>query len=291
MRRKEMSKRRGGSRRGRSRKGGSTGTILIILSLIVALILVVSIFGYFWFQDSKRVELDSNFCPTDGPTRTVSILIDPTVHIGNATRLQLNNEIDREISTVEKHVKVQFLFVAGDGVSKAKFSYCNPGDFEKADWTVKSGLTLNPTRYKLRSDKFKKEISTILDKMVEEGTGLDVSPLLQALQITSLSVEKSKSETEKNKIIFITDLLENSEEFSVYNRGLANDALSFPRFLRSDAFKRYGFKNGDEFDLEILLVSQKNQGFKTVDIVEFWGQLLTKLNFSNFKIASFFNKM
>ena len=283
-----MSKRRGGSRRGRGRKGGSTGTILIILSLIVTLILVVSIFGYFLFQDSKRVELDSNFCPTDGPSRTISILIDPTVHIGNATRLQLNNEIDREISSVEKHVKVQFLFVAADGVSKAKFSYCNPGDFEKADWTVKSGLTLNPTRYKLRSDKFKKEISTILDKMVEEGTGLEFSPLLQALQITSLSVEKSKSETEKNKIIFITDLLENSEEFSVYNRALANDALSFPRFLRSDAFKRYGFKNGDEFDLEILLVSQKNQGFKTVDIVEFWGQLLTKLNFSNFKIKNLF---
>ena len=50
-----MSKRRGGSRRGRGRKGGSTGTILIILSLIVTLILVVSIFGYFLFQDSKEL--------------------------------------------------------------------------------------------------------------------------------------------------------------------------------------------------------------------------------------------
>jgi hypothetical protein len=265
------------SRRKRRSKGNG-GAIAIVVGLVLLILAIVASYIFIFLQ--PKVELNAkDFCPVDGPSKTVSILLDPTINISNATKLNLRSNLIKEIDGLDRYAKIQLFFISENGVPKQpEESYCNPGNLEQQSWTDKTGVTANPKLIKARTKKFKESLVSTLNRMITQGTGLKFSPLLEALQITALSMESPQAINgeggdEKNKIILVSDLRENTEYFSVYKKQISNP-FSIKRFRKSPALDKFRF-DGEDIEIDILFINQ-NDGFKYEEITNFWEQVLTE---------------
>ena len=115
--------------------------------------------------------------------------------------------------------------------------------------------------------------------MLDQDFQAPQSPLLSALQEISLIVPDTQSVGDsrgnyKNKIIFITDMLEHTDYFSVYRSGLdRND------FLESRAPNKYS-ANLEDFDVYMWFIKRKK--FNTGEVRKFWFAILSKVMNVNF---------
>lgn len=74
----------------------------------------------------------------------------------------------------------------------------------------------------------------------------------------------------KNRIIFVTDLFEHTEVFSIYQSG-----LNFDQFKNSRATEKFG-KKYLKTDLDFWIVRRNINGHKTIDLLNFWRKIITK---------------
>lgn len=78
----------------------------------------------------------------------------------------------------------------------------------------------------------------------------------------------------KNRIIYVTDLFEHTEVFSIYQ----ND-LNFDQFKSSRATEKFG-KKYLKTDLDFWIVRRNINGHKTIDLIKFWAKII-KLEFKS----------
>ena len=102
------------------------------------------------------------------------------------------------------------------------------------------------------------------------------SPLLQALQMISLKFNPPKDypdmqiRAKRNKVIFVTDFLENTEFFSVYETG-----PDLAAFEKSRSIEKFG-NDFRAIDIEIWLVKRNKEFATTQDIKLFWSTVFKR---------------
>ena len=206
--------------------------------------------------------LNKDFCPSQGPTHTVAILLDTTETIAEATQISARKKIEQEIMALPRYAKLEIFNVDGQGLSNSIGSVCNPGRKEDLSVYGQKGIVANPKLVEKRYGEFVEEAVNALNIIMNSNFEAEQSPLLQALQMMSLTFKPPKDypdmniKAKRNKVIFITDFLENTEVFSVYRTGPDLDA-----FEKSRSIEKFG-NDFRDIDIEIWLV-KRNKEFAT----------------------------
>ena len=130
------------SRRRRRSRRGSSGQAGTIFGIIVALIILAGLIAggsYIYLNQEKTLTLNKDFCPSQGPTHTVAILLDTTERIAEATQISARKKIEQEIMALPRYAKLEIFNVDGQGLSNSIGSVCNPGRKEDLSiWTKRN---------------------------------------------------------------------------------------------------------------------------------------------------------
>ena len=89
------------SRRRRRSRRGSSGQAGTIFGIIVALILLVGLIAggiYIYLNQEKTLTLNKDFCPSQGPTHTVAILLDTTETIAEDVQPVVDTDMTESMS-------------------------------------------------------------------------------------------------------------------------------------------------------------------------------------------------
>ena len=145
-------------RRRRNRRGSSsqTGTIVGIIFAFFLLVALIAGGVYVYLNQEKTLTLTKDFCPSDGPTHTVSILLDTTERIAEATQISIRKKIEQEIRDLPRYAKLEIFNVDGEGLSSSVGSVCNPGKKEDLSEYGQQGLVANPKLVERRYSEFVK---------------------------------------------------------------------------------------------------------------------------------------
>lgn len=191
--------------------------------------------------------LTSEGCPEGGPSAIYAIVLDSTDAIGDVTRSQLRSELLTKARAMPQYAALE-LYVAGDNPTKLLkpvFKRCNPGDPSHVSW-----FDDNP---KWAKDEFEQKyilpFSQTLDRqLVFETT--DRSPIFEGLQAVSIAAFPAGTEKLPRTLILVSDLLQNSPQFSVYK--------SFRVEQATEAARYYHAALGG-VDVEIFRISRRNE--------------------------------
>jgi len=258
--------------RQRQKKSGS-GTIVAIALACIVLLALISAGGYLFLNTEKQIAIDKNtLCPTIGAVSTTAILLDTTDELAGATKAAVNEKIERTLSELPRFSRLAIYRTDENGLDEDVFAeVCNPGRLDQRGALEQGGLTANPEKIRRRHEEFTAQISAGLNEIFTSEFDAQQSPLLGALQKLSLKLPKPVgnkiSGAQKNKIIFVTDFLEHTEDFSIYRSGLDLEA-----FRTSRATEKYGRKYTDT-DLEFWFVRRNIDGFSTKELQIFWWNL------------------
>lgn len=261
------------ARKKKSRRRQKKNNLGILVAIAFATILLLALLGaggYLALNTEKQVALDKNtLCPTTGAAGTVAILLDTTDALADATKAAIKAKIQRTLDELPRFARLAIYRADEDGLDEAVFAeVCNPGRLDQFGALEQEGLTANPEKIRRRYDKFTNRIAKGLDEIFTSQFDSKQSPLLGALQKLSLKLPKPVSNeiavAQKNRIVFVTDFLEHTDEFSIYRTGLDLDA-----FKNSRATEKFGRKY-DDIDLEFWFVRRNMKGFSTGDLRTFW---------------------
>ena len=176
------------SRRRRRSRRGSSGQAGTIFGIIVALIILAGLIAggsYIYLNQEKTLTLNKDFCPSQGPTHTVAILLDTTERIAEATQISVEKN-RTEIMALPRYAKLEIFNVDGQGLSNSIGSVCNPGRKEDLSKYGQQGIVANPALVEKRYGEFVEEVVTALNIIMNSNFEAEQSPLLQALQMMSL---------------------------------------------------------------------------------------------------------
>ncbi len=149
------------------------------------------------------------------------------------------------------------------------FSMCSPG-------AMSNGWTDNP---KMIAGRFDKLFAIPLQDAVVEllaETSQPSSPLIEALIGISDRADFSE-QVAKRRIIMISDLIQNSENLSHYNSGLAFETVEQTRFA-SEKPKLEGI------DILVRIVPRRSYDLPKAKLIEFWRTMFEVTNAESFTI-------
>jgi hypothetical protein len=266
-------------RQKRSRKSKSSAASLwgVFGALVLLTVLIGS--GVFLFVKSETQYALNNedLCPVDGARGTVAILLDTTDNLSDVTKSEILLKTDETLELLPRYYRLSVYTMNENGLNKAPISsVCNPGKLEQMGQLERDGYTANPKLIKERYAKFSSTVKDATVRLFQQDFKAKQSPLLSSMQSLSfelpkpIAIDKQNFPAGQNKIIFVTDLLEHTETFSVYRSG-----LNFEEFRKSRATEKYGKKFGD-IDLDFWTVRRNQPNYRTRDIQEFWAKILTK---------------
>ncbi len=259
--------------RRRRRRSTSLGSLMIIFFLLVFLGGVVAVVSFLYRNQEKALELTEKFCPVEGPIYTLAILLDATDGVTEITKLSIKNKIENEIKNLQRYGKMELYVVSGEGLSLPLDEICNPGNKNDLSNLGQKGIVANPVLIQKKYNQFVSSSLTAVDKILNRSFEANESPLLKSIQKVSLLLKKPTdysashgASATRNKVIFITDFLENTDVFSMY--GLKKSLLE--NFESSRAFENYG-ANFSEIDIEIWLVQRNHPNApSTTEVKKFW---------------------
>lgn len=264
------------SRRRRLRSREGSGDLGVYLGIIVAVFILIGLVSggiYVWKNQEKTLILTENFCPIDGPTHTVIVLIDTTDSLAEITKMSIRQKIEKEIISLPRYAQLKMFNVDQNGLSSAIGAICNPGNKDDLSEWGQKGYVANPEQVQRKYKKYITEAIDTLDALMSTKFEADSSPLLKALQKAYIGLEKAKDYPDmglignQNKIIFATDLLEHTDVFSVYESGPNLDA-----FRASRAKEKFGI-NFENVTIEIWQIKRNKKFAETYKIKDFWSSV------------------
>ena len=262
--------RRKKSRRGRKRSG-SAGEILMVIGAL--LVIAAIAFGVYYLYSNKEQQFQSNaedLCPVNGARATVAILLDTTDEISPVTKKDIQNRTSIILNELPRFYRLSLYTMNEDGLNPSpKATLCNPGKLNDMGQLARDGITANPEMIKGKYNQFKQTMSRAIDQILAQKFEAQQSPLLGSLQNLSVSLptpttlDADKYPAGRNKIIYVTDLLEHTPIYSMY---VQNSNLK--SFQRSRANEKFGKKY--EEDIEIWQVQRNKFGRTTAKLQKLW---------------------
>ena len=218
--------------------------------------------GAAWAWYERPAGLDASLCPADGPKGHYVLLVDKTDPL-TFTQKQAFQVRLREL--VERRTPQGYLlsvFVLGESFrdnAKPLVELCNPGD-----GTGRSALTANLAHLKRQYDeRFIAPLMAEADAL-QATTPARTSPIFEMLQLVGINAFQSRGVKGERRLIVMSDMLQNTTQFSMYRGGLPD----FAAFAQTD----YGRKAqaqlpGVEVELDVLV---NTPALQTRRNLEFW---------------------
>jgi len=261
----------------RKRKSTSLGDYFQISFLISILIAMAVGIGFLFMNKDEDFSLDSeDLCPKAGALATVALLLDTTDEISGTTKQDIQNRARQELEVLPRFYRLSLYTMNDKGLDPTPVvTLCNPGQLTEMGGLAQKGITANPRMIKEKYDDFSSRISNATDEILNASFEGQQSPLLSALQELSLLLPKpvalnaQEYPAGRNKIIYITDLMEHTDIFSIYQ-----SKVDLGAFQDSRATEKFG-KQYEE-DLEFWVIKRDFQGLSTNDLMQFWGKILVR---------------
>ena len=256
--------------RDRKRSGDIKGYI-IMGSVVVLLIFAAS---FFFINEGKKIKIDPiTFCPSDETERfgkTVALL-DLTDPLNKAQKEFFLKEIKVLKDQIPKHHSLTIYTLDEDlDLNKSrKLSMCNPGTEDD----IKSAydkISINPKEIKKKwVEGFSRQISNVVNNIIVENNSQNTSPVMEMFQLIALREFKDFQGTD-NKIIILSDMIQNTPDMSMYQNGL----VDYSNFMNSDYFSKV--KTNLNYNVSVELYIIQRDGSRAMqrnpDFVNFWGQ-------------------
>ncbi len=253
------------SRRARSRKSLRRADAFPVGWAVVGGVVLVAVIGTFvWLYvgalQRNPVRDVNTLCPQAGPTEQVLVLMDVTDPIGPIAQQDVLNQLDAVADSLAKGGRFE-LRVLEPGYDRTRtiFSACNPGDGSDLDhWTG------NPEAAKRRwEERFHAPLESALESALSAG-GAETSPIMAAIQ--QLAVDRlgtTEARNLPNRLIVISDMLENTSAFSMYKSG-----PDYAAYRASRAPSEYGTDlAGAAVDVWLL---RRDAQISSTAVAEFW---------------------
>jgi hypothetical protein len=234
------------------------------IALISGVIVIVfSVIGLRVYLESNALVIDdSTLCPMSGSPEYVAIIFDKSDAYNPVQQAFLNKFFTDFKNTLQVHAQISLFVISDQTVSSIKpaFTICNPESGENAN-----SLYQNPA---MIAEKWKKQFSEPLDRAIIESlepSASDTSPILEMIQIASLTAFPPLSKGKTKRIILISDMLHNTSEWSQY-RG----DKGFSMFKATEYYRQIQ-TNLDGAAAQILYV--RRDGFSAIQNrghVAFW---------------------
>lgn len=246
----------------RSQRRSNSDTKKAVAIFSVGALLLGGLLFSFTAAKSEADKIDhDNFCHKDQLPEIVAVLIDHTDSLNTIQKASLETRLWDLAGGVAKNGAIRFFSV--DNVSNAtlepNFTLCNPGSEKEV-----SEFTGNKRQARKRyKEKFANIIQKNLDDILTAKTA-DESPIMEAVQsvtVTSFLGEKNRSPVKK--LILISDLLEHTSKFSLYN-GIPD----FEDYSKSDHWNAVK-ANMQGIDIQILYLNRGND-HQNAKLKVFW---------------------
>lgn len=270
-----MARKRKPQRR-KSKNTSSSDYLLIILLLIVLAAIAGGVFFLFTNKEEDFNLSSGDLCPTTGARATVALLLDTTDKISTTTKQDIQNRARQELKKLPRFYRLSLYEMNDQGLKPSPVvTLCNPGQLTEMNELAQKGITANPRMIQEKYNNFFTKISKATDLILDAEFEGQQSPLFSALQELSLLLPKpnildsEKYPAGRNKIIYITDLMEHTDTYSVYKSN-----IDLKAFQNSRATEKFGKKY--EEDLEFWVIKRNSSVFSTSDLIQFWGKIFVR---------------
>jgi len=260
--------------RKRKNKNASLGDYINIALLTSTLIAIVAGIVFLLMNKDENFVLNSvDLCPTAGAVATVALLLDTTDEISGTTKQDIQNRALQELELLPRFYRLSLYTMNDKGLDPTPVvTLCNPGQLTDMGQLGQKGITANPRMIQEKYDDFSSRITNATDEILNASFEGQQSPLLSALQELSLLLPKSVAlnaqgyPADRNKIIYITDLMEHTDIFSIFR---SKDDLG--AFQDSRATEKFSKQYKE--DLEFWVIKRDFKGISTNDLMQFWGKI------------------
>lgn len=245
------------------KRADSKGQIVFGVGLVV-----IAAFGFLLFELNQSVveRNESTLCRKDGyVARETAIVIDATDNFSKTQAILVKKELDALLKSSVLDERIT-LYVLGEKIVEdtERLSVCNPGDGSQ-----KSELTSNKRRLREQwEESFYLRLSDEVDNLIGENRA-DWSPILEMLKLVSINTMYDSEAAEK-RIIFVSDMLHHTKEFSHYEK--RPDYESF----KETAYHLEQKPHLSDVDLTIFyIVRPRDINLQNRGHVRFWESLTT----------------
>ena len=263
----------------KKRKNKSTSASDYLLIGILILVLVAIFAGGFFLISNKEDDFNLSFedlCPKAGARATVAILLDTTDEISETTKQDIQKRVDEELEKLPRFYRLSLYKMDDEGLDPTPVvTLCNPGQLTEMGELAQKGYTANPRMIQEKYNNFSSKIGEATNLILNASFEGQQSPLLSALQELSLRLPKpvildpEKYPSGRNRIIYITDLMEHTDTFSIYISKIDLEA-----FQGSRATEKFGKKY--EEDLDFWVIKRDFNNLSTNDLMQFWAKILVR---------------
>lgn len=234
----------------------------------LAIILVIVIVGAatYYMQLKEGHGLDARMCPVDvdgGPKGHIVLLVDKTDPLTFTQKQALQVTLEE---LVKKKTPVGYLltlFVLGEDFkanAQPLLELCNPGN-----GSGKSAYTENLERLRKKYEEgFVQEVMKQSDSMMAQSPA-KWSPIFEMLQLVSINAFRKNSIDGPRKLIIISDMLHNTQQFSMYKGNFDYQTYSSSDYGNRTQLEMVGVK----VELDYLMNTPQLQTKRNVD---FWEQ-------------------
>jgi hypothetical protein len=236
--------------------------------VIISLVIIAAIGAMVYSKISQVAANDLHtLCPAGGPLGHTVLLVDKSDPL-TFTQSKEFNVLYQEIVT--KRVPKGHLlsvYALGDDFQKTAepiIELCNPGDGSGL-----STITSNPSR--VLSEFQTKYVAPMLAKASELVTSRPsrTSPIMEMIQLVGITGFRKKDVKGPRQLIIVSDLLQNTAEFSMY-RGIP----TFAAFLSTPyAAKAIADLPGVQVELQVFMHSPQIQ---KPELLTFWEEYIFK---------------
>lgn len=236
--------------------------------LISSSFFLLCFFIYFLYKPD--IEVDKNNCRADGELSGHTIVIvDQSDTFTNNQISNLKNKINKEVNKLKEFEKITI--VSSDKKNpleiKEWFSSCLPPQ----GYVIFGRSKDIKEKWKKSKNKFDQDIQDLLQKDKAE-----FSPIIEMIRIVSRREDFSEESVPKRKLLIVSDMLQNSKDFSFYTQRL--DWQKVKKFSKSQIGEK--LKN---VNLEMCFI-ERFGAKKNRDHKDKWVSLFEYLNTKKIKV-------
>lgn len=205
---------------------------LLGVVLIACVLGLVGALAYYWRQQQQRQpHFDAaTLCPLSGSPVYIAVVFDKTDVYNIVQQRFLQRYFEQFKAQLEPgaHIALYVIDDRSRDMIEPDFEVCAPRTGMEAN-----ALYENPNLIRRRwLDRFEKPLDQAIAGFMQPGNA-DTSPIMEILQVVSLSAFPIESEQAARKVILISDMLQHTAEWSHY-RG----QMDFSALERSAYFQR-----------------------------------------------------
>lgn len=256
--------------RDRKRSGDIKGYLIMgIVSLIL-----ISVAIFFFVNEKKKIKIDQKtFCPLENKEnygKTVALL-DLTDKLNKAQKEFFIKEIEELKKNIPIHHSITIYTLDEDlDLNKSrKITMCNPGTVDDINSTYEK-ISINPKEINKRWNKdFSNQIYNTVHNIIVDDNTQKTSPVMEMFQLIALNEFKGFQGIDNN-IIILSDMIQNTDQMSMYQ----NELVLFKDFRKSEYFSKVFTNLENNVSIELLIIkrdgSRKMQ--QTKEFTNFWAQ-------------------